>query len=708
VSAARRAPWWIAATLLALLLPDVPAAGVSFELSDRNSVVWITPDAGDFFEPPGVFEWTVDGVNHVWEMLWYVGVDGGPRDLINSFDLVSTNVQDLNGQAGDDTITANYAYSDLFDPNVVLNATQVVQLTGGAAGSASSSLAQSLTLQNAGAVPVTLQLFAYADLDVGADTFNNVTQIAGNTAEQTGQGYRVTEAVSLGANHWMAAPSPDVSNLIAFSSDNLDGSTGPFTDDGSYAFQWNRTLAPSESVTLNRVANATLDVPDPPPPAARGLVAAGPIDPVSGFPIWFQDSNGVAVQLLPFQDPATGVPEPYSISAPPDPNNPYSMAIGFDEEAFWWSADAQLDLPGGASARLVLAQEAAFMGDESAVFGNNFAFGRIRIRIDDPEVGTYTVTHPYGVNVFEVTEAGERIVYTNDNGDLYPYLNNDRILDGPVGPFLIATTGVPLGYVGDPGVDSTVTGSPSGNNFFRVEGPGGIAAQTNLFAVSGKLYTGPTVEVLAGGNLLLQSGTLAVSTIGGAGDTTLTQTGGRLAADFITADLIQEGGVLAPGHSPGTTEILGNYLLGSEAFLEIEIEGLAGNGVAGGHDFVHVYQDTVLEGELTLLMLAPLGTADVGQSFDILRYDNSLEGEFAGLPDGSLFSVSNAFGPDYQFRLDYGSGYNGFVTLTLTSTPEPTSILLLATGALGVLLLRWNRHPTTRKERNHEPATARH
>jgi beta-lactam-binding protein with PASTA domain len=54
----------------------------------------------------------------------------------------------------------------------------------------------------------------------------------------------------------------------------------------------------------------------------------------------------------------------------------------------------------------------------------------------------------------------------------------------------------PAGYVGDPAVECTVTGSPTGFNAFKVEqitGPGGavvsggINGQTNLFAVTGKL-----------------------------------------------------------------------------------------------------------------------------------------------------------------------------------------------------------------------------
>jgi hypothetical protein len=42
--------------------------------------------------------------------------------------------------------------------------------------------------------------------------------------------------------------------------------------------------------------------------------------------------------------------------------------------------------------------------------------------------------------------------------------------------------------VGNPATLHTVEGSPTGNNFFRIQGPNGIDVQTNLFAVSGKVF----------------------------------------------------------------------------------------------------------------------------------------------------------------------------------------------------------------------------
>jgi len=215
--------------------------------------------------------------------------------------------------------------------------------------------------------------------------------------------------------------------------------------------------------------------------AAYGeLAAIGPTNPANGFPLWVQDTNGVALEL--------GLDPVYSIFDPIIVGNLFSEQIGFGEEAFFWTADASLDLGGGNQAILVLALEAAF-SNGPPLADDQFLFGRVRIRIDTPVAGTYTVTHPFGTIVFPNVPAGTRAInFTSDIGGITP--DFARVLPGIVGPYLVAVDPAPpLGFVGDPGILQTVTGSPTGNNFFRVEGPGGTV-ETDLFAVSGKLYTG--------------------------------------------------------------------------------------------------------------------------------------------------------------------------------------------------------------------------
>jgi hypothetical protein len=245
------------------------------------------------------------------------------------------------------------------------------------------------------------------------------------------------------------------------------------------------------------------------------LTNFGATDPINGFPIWFEDSNGVRVELMPFylgdapfDNGQPLVPDPLSLAAPPVAGNAFSERIGFGEEAFWWSADAGLDIPAsdalplGGTALLVLAQEAAFPNVAEPQDGEQFAFGRVRVRMDAPFDGTYTVTTPYGdLGPFTVTAGVNAINVTNDVGDVPPYANRAALTtDNPIGPFLIATN-APAGHLGDPNVESTVTGSPTGNNFFSITGPfGGVGTSvtltTDLFAVSGRLFPGAAPVVV--------------------------------------------------------------------------------------------------------------------------------------------------------------------------------------------------------------------
>lgn len=221
------------------------------------------------------------------------------------------------------------------------------------------------------------------------------------------------------------------------------------------------------------------------PISHAGLLGLGPIDDNNGFPLFIVDQDGVAVQI--------GL-DGLSIFDPVDPTNPFSVQIGFGDEAFYWTTDARMDFANGDDARLVLAVEAAFFGDGTPQPGQQLVFTRIRIRFEPPVSGTYTVIHPYGTQVFENLPAGDRLVWTGDFGGFAPY---DRVLDGPIPVLLTAVNPAPpVGYLGNPQITQTVTGSPTGNNFFRIEGPAGSNlggagvnfVETNLFSVSGKLY----------------------------------------------------------------------------------------------------------------------------------------------------------------------------------------------------------------------------
>jgi len=246
------------------------------------------------------------------------------------------------------------------------------------------------------------------------------------------------------------------------------------------------------------------------PSANASLAGKGLISPVNHFPTWFSDTNGTVLQLCLDGDGATGM----CFFDPVIPGNATSEATGFGAEAFWWSADAALNLAGGGRANLVLALEAAYGAGDPAP-NDQFAFGRIRIRVDIPVAGEYKIWHPFlnevdgncAPEVYNATAGTRAINVTRDIGGAAPF---ETMLSGEVGPFLIWDPDIapfaPDGYVGDPNIDHEVIGGHCGVNYFRIEGPVGVDldgagqnfVETNLFSVTGKIYdeanTPPGIE----------------------------------------------------------------------------------------------------------------------------------------------------------------------------------------------------------------------
>ena len=256
------------------------------------------------------------------------------------------------------------------------------------------------------------------------------------------------------------------------------------------------------------------------------------------FPLWVQDSEGLALEICPGTDQLNCISVPPFTAAdfPGDPDAAakaaLSQQIGFGDEGFWASADAIIDIPAGGAlttpgrAILVSAVEAAFLPDFAD--GNQFPFTRLRIRIDIPQAGTYVVTHPWGQISYDVTTPGLRAI--NDSFDIQfvadqvgyqgrigPILTWDSFPDDPLldqygPPFQFDPPfgqGAPDGvadYIGtlnfvNPdtgGPEHAVKGSPCGTNYFRIDGPdiggpGIDSIQTDLFTVTGKLFNGASL-----------------------------------------------------------------------------------------------------------------------------------------------------------------------------------------------------------------------
>lgn len=131
----------------------------------------------------------------------------------------------------------------------------------------------------------------------------------------------------------------------------------------------------------------------------------------------------------------------------------------------------------------------------------------------------------------------------------------------------------------------------------------------------------------ANGTLNLSGGTLDTPLLAKGAAGTFNFTGGTLHADIVNFSLVNNGGTIAPGHSPGTTVINGDLTLNSGT-LEIEIGGTQ----AGQYDRVEVHGITHLGGTLKVSLIdlntGPY-TPQLGDTFGFLAAFGGGDGQFA-------------------------------------------------------------------------------
>ena len=132
-------------------------------------------------------------------------------------------------------------------------------------------------------------------------------------------------------------------------------------------------------------------------------------------------------------------------------------------------------------------------------------------------------------------------------------------------------------------------------------------------------------------------------------------------------------GDLRPGDSPGLVDFGGDLLLGAGATLKIEL----GGPDPTDYDRLSVDGTLALDGTLDVVLIDSF-TPDWGDTFDIFDFD-TYTGQFA---DISLPGLSNGLVWDTSALYTRG---------TLMVTPEPSSLVLLAAGALTLLLIRRRR-----------------
>lgn len=217
--------------------------------------------------------------------------------------------------------------------------------------------------------------------------------------------------------------------------------------------------------------------------AAIGESRVGPTDPINGYPMFYEDANGLRLDLCTDLNKC--------FFEPPDPGLPASFPDNWPDEAFYWAAESIMQEADGTKAILVMAREAAFFND-AAVDGDQIVFSRTRFYIDGaPQMvgNTYTITYPYGTVDFVSAPGdagpgvkGEGFSDTRDVGisnpmeftaslNEFPVFLTPALPDGTAGRRGSLPPGTLLVDDSPLGTGTRLTGSPYGTNFFRIEGP---------------------------------------------------------------------------------------------------------------------------------------------------------------------------------------------------------------------------------------------
>jgi hypothetical protein len=214
-----------------------------------------------------------------------------------------------------------------------------------------------------------------------------------------------------------------------------------------------------------------------------------PIPPGTGFPLWYQDSTGLSLGQC--SDALSG----FCVFLADEFFNPGLPAVfptNWPAEGFYYLAET---FAGPLFYRTAI--EAGFGGLGNPADGQQAVFSRVRFRADVTVTGTYTVTHPYGVETFNVTAIvpGPEINQTLDVFGLVPLsFNGPTDPSSPVGPFLRNAAGnVPdpaTGniYLANPAASVAVTGSPLGTNFVEIRDPAGVViGRADTFNLQGRV-----------------------------------------------------------------------------------------------------------------------------------------------------------------------------------------------------------------------------
>lgn len=232
--------------LLGLLVS--PVGAVSITLSDDNSSTVIDPASAS-----GMYKWNVDNINYIYQQwFWYrVGNTGDESSLETigspTISQVSPNIASITYANAQFSVAVTYV------------------LVGGAPGSGTSDISETIKIRNLGTSPLNFHFFQYADFDLSDSDM--ATFVNPNTVRQfpsPGGGVVMSESVATPSpSHWQIAEWPTLIDGL------YDGTPTTLADNGSgafgdisWAFQWDKDIAAGGTLLIGQQKHLA-PVPEP-------------------------------------------------------------------------------------------------------------------------------------------------------------------------------------------------------------------------------------------------------------------------------------------------------------------------------------------------------------------------------------------------------------------------------------------------------------
>ncbi|MSX70892.1 MAG: hypothetical protein F2752_04920, partial [Actinobacteria bacterium] len=245
-------------------------------------------------------------------------------------------------------------------------------------------------------------------------------------------------------------------------------------------------------------------------PAQAILQRVGPVDPATGYPAWYQDANGLAVELCTPTTQADLVSGICLVTPAEVVVVPEVFPTNWSQEHFYYFTSAVMRVasatPGVTTPLKVLTGVEASFNTPTPEAGQQITFGRWRVQAPQANAGmacagTFTIYSPHRAPKVIPLAAGARLFDTEDigigpdfngalNGAAGPFAMRAATPGGIAAPFAIGADGKQYLSAGDLG---PITGSAVPNPFvapnplpaFAIPPEIRAMPKTNYFMVSG-------------------------------------------------------------------------------------------------------------------------------------------------------------------------------------------------------------------------------